>query len=205
METTDEDKTDIQILSEYAKRTGREIYYNEKPYNSSRAHRYPKFRTEIFIPNNPSETSFFACLYDTYRREGENAVFSGTFIPVSSLKTVKFIIREKNILDRLSNIFGNKSYQTGNANFDSKVVIESENHTLMPKYLGNIKFQNLVLDSFKIRKSINISLNSIRADFIPGLKGKSQLCVYDKQGWFLERSEIDKLFDIIGAMQNIVN
>ena len=69
------------------------------------------------------------------------------------------------------------------------MVIESDDHTSMPKYIANIKFQNLVLDSFKIRQTINISLNSIRADFIPGIKGKSQLSVYDKQGWFLEKSE----------------
>ena len=204
MENKYSDNKDYQTLDSFAKKTNRKLSFSEKSYNTSRPNRWPKYRTEVYIPNNETETSFFVCLYDTYYRVGEHSVFSGVFIPVSIPDSINFNIRKRTIIDKFNTLFRDNSFKTNNSDFDSKVVINGNNETIMAKYLGDVKVQRILLKSFEISQTINISLNEIKTDFVPELTNKSQIGIYDKQQWFMEKDQINKMFDLIEELRQVI-
>ena len=204
MENKYSDNKEYQTLDSFAKKTNRKLSFSDKLYKTPRPYRYPKYRTEVYIPNNENESSFFVCRYDAFFRVGEYSEYSGTFIPVSLPDTIKFNIRKRTIIDKFNTLFRDNSFKTNNSDFDSKVVINGNNDTYMAKYLGNIKIQSILLKSFEISQTMNISLNEIKNDFVPGLKNKSQIGIYDKQKWFMDIDQINKLFEIIEELRQII-
>jgi hypothetical protein len=186
-----------QILNSFAKKTNRKLEFKEESYNSSRSARFPMHRTEAYISNNGSESSYFICFYDSMYRENEHSVYSGTFVPVSVPASAKFTVRKRFFLDNINLFSKKKTYKTGNREFDSKVVIQGNNNTYLAKYLGDIKIQKIILETFNISQTIQISLNEIPNDFVPDLKDKSQIGIYNIQQWLMEENEINKLFELI--------
>jgi hypothetical protein len=197
-------KSNFETLSAIAKETGRRIEYDEVPYKSSRAERFPKYRATAFIPFDSNESIYYVCFWDSFERIAENTVYSGVFMPVSLPQTLKFTIREKNIIDKFNKLFGNKSYKTGNGNFDGKTEIRTNDPSRISKILHDTKIQKLILESMTINHTIKVSLNEIQIDFVPGLKGKSLLGIHDDQQWILERNQIDKLFKIMENFRNLL-
>ena len=205
MENKYSDNKDYQTLDLFAKNTNRKLTLCEKLYNSSSQNRYPKYRTEVYIPNNEAGTSFFVCLYDTLYRVGEQSLYSGVFIPVSIPDSINFSIRKSTIIDKFNTLFRDNSFKTNNSDFDSKVVINGNDDTIMAKYFGDIKVQRIILKSFEISETINISLNEMKIDFVPELRNKSYIGIYDKQKWFMDKDEINKMFGLIEELTQIIN
>lgn len=199
------DNKDYQTLDSFAKKTNRKLSFSEKFYKTSSSNRYPKYRTEVYIPHNENGLSFFVCLYDTFNRFGEHSVYSGTFIPVSISDSINFNIRKRTIIDKFNTLFRDNGFKTNNSYFDSKVVINGNNDSIMAKYLGNIKVQRILLKSFEISQTMNISLNKMNTDFVPELMNKSHIGIYDKQKWFMDKDQINKMFDLIEELRQIIN
>jgi len=197
-------KSDFKILSDFAKSIGKKLEFSEQVYKTSKPNRFPKYRNEAYIQYGLKSSSYFVCLYDSFYRDGEFSVFSGAFVPVELPLSSSFNIQKKTILDGWSSFFGKKSFKTGNRNFDSKVVITGDDTDLMTKYISNTKFQHKVLEAFNIKPTIQISLNSINASFVPELKNKSQFCIYDKQEWILEKQQIKYLLNLIEDFNKII-
>lgn len=195
----------IRVLDSIAKRTNRVLTFNEQDYNSSRPARYKLYKLEAFMPNNEKGLSYFVNAYDSYYTYGNHAVYSGAFIPVSLPKSAKFSIRKKTIIDQLKFIFGDKTLKTGNSAFDAKVVITGNDKAIIFKYLGDPKVQEIILESFEISPLMFISLNAISNDFVPQLKGLSQLGIYDSHKWFFEREQIDRLLNLAEKLRQHIN
>jgi len=196
---------ELEVLQEYAKSSGRTIKCSRKAYDSSRPSRYKKYKSEVAMPFDETRKSYFACEYDSFGKMGGESMFSGAFIPVNESQQLKLSIRKKHIFDKLAGLFGKKTIKSGNRDFDSKVIIEMGEEGTLPKFINNIKFQQLVMEAFDLRLIAKVSLNSVRADFIPELKDHSQLSINDKQSWFLKKEEIDGLFRIIEKMRACLN
>ncbi len=204
MEQTDTNITEFEHLSEFAKSTGRILEFNKQMYNSSRPYRYPKYRQEAYIPYNLDSLSYFVSLYDSMYRTGEFLVFSGAFVPVSLPLSSNFNICQRTIFDNINSFFRKGGFKTGYKKFDSKVIVSGNDNNLMRICLSNTNFQDKVLEAFEIRPTIQISLNDINASFVPGLENKSQFCIYDKQEWFLDGTQIEKLFSLIEDFNKII-
>lgn len=205
MEQTYINDAEFKVLGEFAKSTGRKLEFNEKMYNSSSPNRFPKYRTEVYIPDGLKSPGCFVCLYDSFYREGGNSLFSGVCMPVALPLTSTFNIRNKTIVDSWNSIFGSKSFKTGNSDFDAKVVVKGNDDYIMTRYISDSKFQHLVLKCFAIKPTIQIALNEGNVSFVPQLKNKSRFCIYDKQEWFLERKHIESLFELIEDFSRIMN
>lgn len=197
-------KSNFDALSAIAKETGRRIEYNEVPYKSSRAARFPIYRATAYIPFNSNGSSYYVCFWDSFEKIGENTVYSGVFVPVSFPKTLQFTIHEKNILDKFNKLFGSKSYKTGNSIFDSKAEITTNDPSKISKILHDTKIQKLILEAMKINHTINVSLNEINIDFVPALKNKSLFGIHDNQQWLLEKNQINLMFKLIEDLRKII-
>ncbi len=198
-----EEKTNIEILREYAKSTNRIIVDKEIPYPLTGIWTFQKYKRMIYIPNNSENKSYFIWFSDPYAKIGLPTIFCGAFIPLSSKIKSRINIRNKNTLDKLS-IFS-KPNKIDNDHFDSKVVISSNLDSSAKRLLSNSKLQDELLKALEIEKFMNISLNEYKIDFIPEFKSIPYLAIINPQSWILKKDDIENIFRQIEKIRNIIN
>jgi len=200
-----EDRSNIEILKEFAKSTNRSIVDRDIPYPLTGIRTFQKYKRMIYVPNNSEKTSFFIWFSDPYSKIGMPTIFSGAFIPLSSRIKSKVNIRNKNILDKLNILSKTKSNKIGNDRFDSKVVISGDVDSSVKRLLSQSRIQDQLLKALEIEQFMNISLNEYKIDFIPELKGRSYLSIINPQSWDIERNVIEDLFRRIEKIRSIIN
>lgn len=200
-----EEKTNKELLTDFAKATNRVIDYKEVQHQlpAYGVHRFPKFRYTINIPNNSDETSYFVWFSDPFYKIAEYTVFCGAFIPLPSQIDAKIKIRSKNIFDKL-NPFAKNNHTLGSRLFDSKAIISSENLTTIPPVLNNTMVQHKIIQALDIYEILQISINEYDVDFVEGLKGKSYLSIVNPQSWYMEKDEIENLFNAVEEIRKAI-
>jgi hypothetical protein len=189
------ERTSIELLNDFARKTNRKVESSEKPYPTAKLHRVTYHRRTLFMPNDVNEGSYFVCFGDS-REFGNYAVFSGVFTSIDIPSSSRIIVRNKDILDKL-NPFGKKKYcKTGIPTFDAMTRIEANDPVMVKKIFQERKMQNLVKHAIKLDPGIIISINDADVDFVPGLKGKSQLGIFITREWILDPRLIERLFNI---------
>jgi len=200
-----EDRSDTEILKEFAKSTNRSIVDREIPYPLTGIRTFQKYKRMIYVPNNSEKTSFFIWFSDPYTKIGLPTIFSGAFIPLSSRIKSRINIRNKNILDKLNILSKTKSNKIGNDHFDSKVVISGNVDSSVKRLLSQSRIQDQLLKALEIEQFMNISLNEYKIDFVPELKGRSYLSIINPQSWDIERNVIENIFRRIEKIRRIIN
>ena len=200
-----EDRSDTEILKEFAKSTNRSIVDREIPYPLTGIRTFQKYKRMIYVPNNSEKTSFFIWFSDPYTKIGLPTIFSGAFIPLSSRIKSRINIRNKNILDKLNILSKTKSNKIGNDHFDSKVVISGNVDSSVKRLLSQSRIQDQLLKALEIEQFMNISLNEYKIDFVPELKGRSYLSIINPQSWDIERNVIENIFRRIEKIRSIIN
>ncbi len=193
-----EDKTSAQgILKVFAKNTGRSFEFKEEPHPSAdMISKITYHRRYLYIPENSNNSCYFVCFADS-KEMGPKALFSGVFMPFDVPKTTTLDVRKKDILDKL-NPFGKKNIcKTGTPTFDTQYQISSNDHTAVKRIFQNRGIQNLVADAFKLDGVIQVGINDVDVEFVPGLKGKSQLGIYTRQEWITDERMIEKMFGLM--------
>jgi hypothetical protein len=191
------DKTAIEILTEFAKHSGRQIEIEEKAYPSAGPlHPVTYHRRRVCIPNNPKNTSYFICFGDS-KEMGEKATFSGVFIPVEFATSFQIKIRKKDLMDKLNPFHKKDIIRSGIQQFDSQVAISGNDPIKARRFFNKRIIQNLVLRAFDIDEGFIVAVNELNIDFVPGLKGQSHVGIYSTQEWILDRIRIEKLFTLI--------
>lgn len=199
------DKTNQEILTEIANETNRLLYYNEEQYPLPSYRQIPRYRIQAFMPNNASETSYFVWSSDPYGEKiVDFTVFCGAFIPISSGITGKINIRKKNIIDKLNIFKSNDNHSSLPDSFDSKVIISGDDLSMMKTFFDKVKLQDKILEVLDISDIIKISINETNIDFVPELKGKSHLSILNKQDWYMEKEQIEKLFGLIEQIKELL-
>jgi hypothetical protein len=200
-----DEKSNIEILREFAKSTNRTIVDEESMYPLTGFQTFRKYRRKVIIPYNSDRTSFFIWFSDPYAKIGLPTIFCGVFIPVSSKINDSINIRKKNILDSL-NIFSKNNVDiTGNNNFESKVKISGTVNASAKRFLAHSKFQNQVLKFFEISDKLIISFNEHNVDFVPELKSRSYISVINPDTWCLKDEEIEIMFNQMEKVRNTIS
>jgi hypothetical protein len=194
----EQEKSSIDILKEFARRTGRDIEFTTRNHDYTIIHAVRYHQRSLYIPNNPDQTSYFICYGDSGApaQIGESVLYSGVFISVDLPKAASIKIRKKDILDKL-NIFKKKKYlKTGFENFDAKTTIRGNDSLSAQKLTKSRKVQENILEAFELDESLTVGLNTVNAEFVPRLKDRSFLGIYSLSGWILDNKKIEKLFEI---------
>ena len=199
------EKSNIEILREFAKSTNRSIVDKEIPYPLTGIRTFRKYKRMIYVPNNPENTSYFIWFSDPYAKIGLPTIFSGAFIPLPSRIKSRIRIRNKNILDKLNVFSKAKSNEIGNNRFDSKVVISGNVDSSVKRLLSQSRIQDQLLKALEIEPFMTISLNEYKIDFIPEFKGIPYLSIINPQRWDLERNDIEKIFRQIEKIRTVIN
>lgn len=199
------EKSDIEILREFAKSTNRIIVEKEIPYPLTGIRTFQKYKRMIYVPNNPEKTSFFIWFSDPYLKIGQSTIFSGAFIPLSSRIKSKINLRKKNILDKLSFRSKTKVNEIGNEHFDSRVVITGNMDTATKRLLSQTRIQEQLIKALEMDNAMRISFNEHKIEFVPELVGVQYLSIINVESWDMERNDLEDIFKRIEKIRRNIS
>ena len=123
-----DEKTNIQQLKELAKAKNKtlEVRVHEYPLSKGMNRNFPKIKKQIYMTISLQASTYMVWHSDHYHmgKMTELYLFCGAFIPVNFLQKAHLNIRRKKSMDRW-NIVAKKGFQTGNSQFDSKVIMQT--------------------------------------------------------------------------------
>jgi len=193
METPDEPKTALDELTEFAGITRRKIIADQIAYPSNLAERITHTRKTVCIQDTVDESCFLAGYHDP-KAFGYNELWFGVFFACSLSEKQSFVIREKDILDRLNPFPGSTVFKTGTNSFDSRVYISGTDPDLMTRILGSSALQQRILDIFPVTRGLCFGLNTNDCSFIPGFQNTSIFGIFTRSKWITDPEILEELF-----------
>lgn len=207
MDNFENNKTTIELLSEFAEKSRRKIFSTEIPYYTGTVV-YPviNHKRTFYIPNNSDEQSFLVG-YNDPKSFGENELYFGVFFPLEIPNTKIIKIRRKDILDKLNPFMYKKNFKTNSNSFNSLTVINGNDISLVDMFFNNNITQRLVLESLNNIDdlNLNIGINEFNLDFIPSFKDKSNFGIFTKQKWIVDYNLIEALFKKIERFRVLIS
>lgn len=200
MQSSENQKTTIETLSEFATLTKRKVFFSETPYPNTALYNVVEHKKTLYIPNSSDEQCFLIGYHDP-KSTNENELFFGAFFPLSIPRNKVLKIRKKDILDKLNPFLKKKIYKTNSNQFDSLTVAAVNDTSLANSVLNNIDTQKLILESLEIMDFINVGINEFELDFVPNFKGQSNFGVFTKQKWIVDSDTLEKLFTKIEQLR----
>src|SRR6056297_2393949 len=142
------EKTATEILTEYAKKTGREATSSEEDRSFLAVHTHTRHARTIWFRDKPSANRFFAASKnpDSFGIQG---FYSGVFIPVDVSKEAKVHIRKKSIFDKINFPNLRKTAKFNNKKLDRKLMISGQQIDKATKIIGDPKIQHEIYDFMK--------------------------------------------------------
>jgi hypothetical protein len=198
-----EEKSDIEILKGFAKSTNRTIVVKEFLYPRTGIRTTQKYKRMVCIPNNREKTSFFIWFNDAYSKIGQQVIFSGAFIPISSRIKSKIYIRNSFIFDKIN--FFSKANKLGNRNFDSRVTISGDMDEESKRLLSHSRLQYQILKALEIESYICVAINEHNIDFVPELNQSSTLSIINRHGWDIDKNKIETIFNRMEKIKSIID
>jgi hypothetical protein len=195
-----EEKTTIEELKEFAKKTNRKINFDDKIYVASGINPRNLVKEHVIISSSTNDEPYFVNYCDM-AAIGDNAMYSGFFFPIEFSSSTLIQVRQKNILDKVNPFFKKSKFTTQSKKFDSKVFIEENDERSAGKLFYSQSTQSLILDIFDLDPRIKLCVNHINVDIVSELKNKSTLGIYITEQWLLEDGIIEKLFSLVGKLK----
>lgn len=191
----EEEKSAIEILEEFAKRTNREIEVSKNEYPPIGIPPRYLHRNYVIISSLSNPLVYFASFNDD-KAFGDHAMYSGLFFPISASASSVVKIRKRNTLDKLNPFLNQRDYSGLSENFSSEVVITANEIRTVSKYFDKTKTQDLIIEALNLDPRIRVGINNVDVNIIPGFKKKSLFGIYISPQWCLEELLIEKLFRI---------
>lgn len=186
----------VDVLKQFAKDTGREIYAKEEPFDLGVTSRITYHVRKVYIPVDDKHELFYISygnsrdfMHDKY------ANFSGVFFPINLPNTTVLKIRNRDILDKINPFLKESDFKSNNKDFDSKVVIEENDIFSAKSLLNREKIQKITSQILDHNQLLNIGVNNLKIDFVDEINGKSHLGIYLLNDWIIKPEEIEFLFE----------
>ena len=202
--TMESEKSEIEILKEFAHRSNRKIEYSEKTYKVGTIKPRYFVKSHVVITDNEDSSLAFVSYGDT-QAFGDNTIYSGLFFPISSPNSSKILIRKKNILDKLNPFLKHSNHSDGFSDFNSSVVITDNDYAETTKIFGNKEVQYLTKKAFNLDERIRVGINNFEIEVLPDFKGQSHFGVYMTEQWFLDDAVIEQLFTIADKFKRLMS
>ncbi|WP_430817757.1 hypothetical protein [Carboxylicivirga sp. RSCT41] len=198
-----EEKSNIQKLQDFARKTGREIHYTEEQYPLPSYRKIPKFKRTVYIPYDESHEMYFVLFGDPYYKITEYTVFCGIYFKTNMPKASILNFKRKDILDKLNPFLSKKTIKSGSRFFDSKIVTAGNDGAIVNRYFKHSVLQRLMIESLDSKYFLNFSINETNVDFVPDLAGSSHFALVNPQEWVLEERTIESWFQKMKQIHDI--
>ena len=196
------EKSSIQKLQDFAKKTGREIKFSEGSYSSNAMQPIVYHKRQVYVKNHPNSNTYFACFSDP-KKVGV-AHCSGVFFSLPVSKSTKISLRKKFVTDKLNFFSKQESNKTGNQAFDSKVVFEEFQSTGSDRIFTNARVQETIKNALDFDMRLRVGVNGVDMSFVPELNGESHFGIYTTQDWFVEPEKIEMLFKLVEKIRTYI-
>ena len=183
----------VDRIKEFARKSGREVVYNEQAYPPVPPSNITYHKRTLYIPNG---NSYFICFANS-KELGPQGVFSGVFIPIDLPNSFQVVFRKKDILDKLNLLQRKKFVKSGIPGIDSKISIQTNEQAIVKRMLQERNMQHRIKNGLDSADAMLAGVNHMEVDFVPGLKARSHFGIYTQMTWFEDASIIEKLFQII--------
>ncbi len=196
----EEDKTAIEELKAFAKRTNRIIDFKDETYKASGINPRNLVKQHVIISGSDNVEAYFVNYCDM-AGIGDRAMYSGFFFPIAFPASTLIKVRQKNILDKVNPFFRKSEFTTQSKQFDSNVFIEENDERSAGKLFYSQSTQALILEIFDLDPRIKLCVNHINVDIVSELKNKSTLGVYITEQWLLDEKLIERLYQLIEKLR----
>ncbi len=193
MDTPEEPKTALDELTEFAGTTRRKIVTDQITYPGNLAERVTHSRKTVYIQDTVDESCFLAAYHDP-KSFGDKELWFGVFFAFSVPENQSFLVREKDILDKLNPFPGNQVFKTGTNSFDSRVFITGTDHSLMTRLLCSSVIQQRIMEAFPVFPGLCFGLNNIHPDFVPSFQNASVIGLHTRRKWITDPEILEELF-----------
>jgi len=197
----EEEKTAIEELKEFAKRTKREIDCKDEAYVGSGINPRTLFKQHAILSKSTEDEAYFINFCDM-AHSGDNAMYSGLFFPVDFPASTLVKVRQKNVLDKMNPFSKKAEFKTDWKKFDTKVIIEEGDKESVKMLFQSQGTQSLILDIFKLDPRLKLCVNHIDVGIVPELKNISTLGIYITEQWLLDEAIIKKLYTLVGKLKS---
>jgi len=202
--TLQENRSNIDILKEFAENTNREIFYKEEQYSLSIYRQIPRYKTTVYISENNNKSAIYALFNDPYLKTDSPNVFCGSFITIPDTIKGRINIRKVNTLDRL-NIFRKKSLPSFlSKDIIANTIIEYDNESDLKILLNNKALEQLIIKAVNISDLTRVTINQLDTNFITPIKGETTLGIINPQQWIIDSIYIEKHFAIANDISDYI-
>ncbi len=200
----DQEKSAIEILKDFAKKSDRQIDFSENnyPIGSGIHPRFFSFNHAI-ISDELDQNRYFVSYSDS-KGFGDNAMYSGLFFSIESSQTSTVRIRKKDFLDKLNPFIKKSRFKSPYYDFSSKVIIEENDISLTNRIFKNKLIQELTLEILNLDGRIRVGVNNIQIGIVPDLKDKAIFGIYITGQWLLDETLLENLFRLTAKLKNEV-
>ncbi len=198
-----EPKSNIEKLQDFAKRTGRQIFFSEEQYPLPSYQKIPKYKRTVYIPYDEEKKLFFVLFSDYYHQIGERTIFCGIYFRTNIPETTQLNFRPKSIIDKLNPFLSKKTLKLNERLFDANVVTSGNDPALLKRYFKHSVLQRLMIQSLKTNMFLNFSINETPVDFVPELKDSSHFSLINPMEWVLDPQTIERWFGVMKQIHTI--
>jgi hypothetical protein len=202
----DDSKSYMKTLEDYGRKTGREVFSEVKHYKRMRGiGKYGEPEIWHFsMQDNSTPENFYVCYYGSNLDVGKYRTFSGIFLPVKVPLKSHLFLTQSDVLGKFSGIFSKRT-KTGYKEFDRKTILKTNDTSLMNKLFSGNSVRKEILSAFSELTGLLIAVNEIQVDFVPDLKGKSNISAFIRYDWVTEGKKIEKLFKLGSALRDQIS
>ncbi len=194
------DKTAIEELKDFAKKTNRTINFKDETYAASGINPRNLVKQQVVLSNATNEEAYFVSYCDM-AGIGDKSMYSGLFFSIDLPVSTCIKLRQKNILDKM-NLFAKKSeFKTQSKSFNSKCIIEANDEMAMDKLFYKNSIQALIVEIFSLDPRLKLCVNYIDIDIVPELNNQSIFGIYITEQWLLDESLIKKLYTLVEKLR----
>jgi hypothetical protein len=193
----DQEKSSLDILKEFAEKTGRECqsYKSAKAYLLTPSY-HDKSQFAIIPEEKQSKVSYIA--YDSYGSRGKiGGTYSGVFIPLELADPDFWLeVRLKDALDKFKGLFSSKGLKVGHPPVDQVLFITGTDKDKIAGVFTDAGVYNEIIDLCQTIDAFRFSVNRKEVDFLNSLAGKPCLALYTTYDWIREGALIERLFTL---------
>lgn len=197
------EKSSIENLQDFAKKSGRLIKVSEGAYPSNAMQPIVYHKRLAYIKNHANSKTYFAC-YSDPKSVGGIEHFSGVFFSIPVSKSTNICLRKKYLFDRLNFFAKKETLRTGMDGFHSKVVFEKYHSDSTDRVFTNARVQEIIKNALQFDMRLRVGINDVDLSFVPELKEESHFGIYTTQDWFEEPAKIEMLFKFVEKIRAYV-
>lgn len=200
METDNSEQSSLEILRDFAEKTGRKIETTSEELTSTGYLTIQQTKRTAFIPDKSDEKLIFHW-YNNPKSFSSLSMYCGVFFESGLADETKISIRKKYFFDRIKPYTSGTTYKTGDYIFDHKIFITGFGFESVHNLLTKQNVQHYISEIIESDQRFKIEIHTFSPDFGPFSGRNNMVCLYIKDYWMFDSDLIEKIFNLASKLR----